>query len=124
MKKYAFILISIFLVSVLAVPVALASVSIPPSDPGNNPIGPSISYEQIQKIKMCEEWYQNYKERVCWGVVSVPNPPANLPPTYSPSAGYDPECIRRAARTLNECIEGILNPPKLILPNGNSPGGN
>lgn len=113
MKKiHRLALEGIFLSFALTASVALASVSLPPINPTVEPPGPSISYEQIRRMKICEETYHRARERCTYLIVGD-----RAAVTFT-----DTECIKRAQREYQGCIEGILNPPQLILPNGNSPG--
>lgn len=106
---------------VLSVSVVLASVGLPPSDPQNNPPGPSVFGEQAEKLeraaqaaKHCEE---NYKAAL----------------DYCARQGYhhagfvdrSSRCAQDALKAYHECLKGahyFLNPPQLTLPQGGSPG--
>ncbi len=109
------------MLSILGVSVVLASIGLPPSDPQNNPPGPSVFEEQTKKFelaaqaaKRCEE---NYKAAL----------------EYCVSQGYhhggfvdrSSQCAQDALKAYHECLKGVhhfLNPPPIILPNGGSPG--
>ena len=112
MKSYALILTGILVLFVFGVSVVFASIALPPSDPGNFPPGPSISAEQIRQIKACEETHRRSLEACRRDVTGREHG------RYVSTHFTDPECVKRANRALNECIEFILNPPQLILPNG------
>lgn len=110
MKRYLTVLTATFVLFVFGVSAVFASISIPPSDPNNNPPGPSVSYEQGRMAKICQEHYDNYVAKYC-------------SPVGGPLTPYNSECRKRALKTLNECLQGVLNPPQLILPNGGSRAG-
>lgn len=113
MKKYALILISIFVLFVFGVSTVLASISLPPSDPNNNPPGPFLSAEELEKGRIAENARKDLqrKLRYCdelW---------------YSGHWEEARKCQKRAYKDYHDSLKAIYHPPTLILPNGGSPGG-
>ena len=117
MRRYVLVLMSVFLVFVLASSTTLASISIPPSNPTIEPPGPSVFEEQTKKLQIAADAAKNCEENLkrCEEYCSS---------QYSPSAIWS-SCIKKCREEFSECMKGVhyfLNPPQLILPNGGSPG--
>ena len=117
MKRYPLVLMSVLLVFVLAASVALASVALPPSYPGNFPPGPFISAEELEKGRQAEMARLDLQRRLryCESLQSGPG-------LINGDAYY--RCRKQAYEDYHASLKMIYNPPTLILPNGNSPGGN
>ena len=97
-------------------------ISLPPSDPGNNPPGSFLSEEQQFKLgiardagRKCEENFNRCVE-LCKSFSSAPI-------DRGPSSCYD-KCVQQK----KECYKalaffmGEIKPPEIQLPNGGSPG--
>ena len=112
MKRHVIVLISVFLVFVLAASVALASVALPPSDPGNFPPGPFISAEELEKMRQLDNLHKDMQKRLerCRSLA------------WGPAPGDVDGCIKAAVKNYNDTVRSIVHPPQLILPNGGSPG--
>ncbi len=118
MKRYLTVLTAIFVLLLfgtslvwasISIPVS-TSISIPPANPTVEPPGKLISPEEdmiIQAVKRCGDNFD-----------------ADMHECRGMAVGAE-ACIRDARERLRECmraVHSVLNPPQLILPNGNSPG--
>ena len=113
MKKILSLMIAAFVL--LSATAAYGIVSLPPSNPSIEPPGKFLSEEQRELSRLIKACKEQYDETVkhCRKAPGITDPTT------------DPECIRKAQQALQACYEAarfLANPPKLKLPNGDSPG--
>jgi len=123
MKRYLLVLTAIALVFALAASVTLASISLPPSDPNNNPPGSFLSEEQQFKLNVARDAARKCQENFDRCIDSCHVLYGAGPLQRGPGSCYD-----RCLKQYHECHEGLaffmgeIKPPEIQLPNGNSPG--
>ncbi|MBI2041253.1 MAG: hypothetical protein HYT16_04090 [DPANN group archaeon] len=115
MKRFTLVLAGILVLSIFGVSVALASVSIPPNEPQNNPPGKVISDEERianAVARDAREVLEQQLERCNSLLASERSGSAYL------------RCREEAFNAFQDIMSSLVNArtPPLKLPNGGSPG--